>query len=147
MTCSGSCCENFPLPFSKEILNRKLQEGVQFNGTPNETKMIAEMVIPIQKEAFKHNGSRYFWYTCKNWDRETRKCTVYEKRPVMCRTYPDTGTRGEHKPVYKCSDMLHNGCSLTCGTPREKAMEEFKKSHGLVKDGNVIRLQQLSPTP
>src|SRR5882724_5183165 len=112
MTCNGNCCENFVLPSSKEMLNRDAQQGKTANGSQLEMKMIANMVIPIQNESFMHEGKRYFWYTCKNFDKQTRKCTIYEKRPVLCRTYPDH----PDQPTMTCANCTYNGCDMPCGT-------------------------------
>lgn len=126
MSCTGNCCENFPLPLSKEMLKRRAQESKNANGSLLEMRMIADMVIPIQKEAFYHGDKRYFWFTCKHFDKQTRKCTIYEKRPVMCRTYPDKYDKIQH-----CKASLYNGCELSYGTPRHVANEEFVKANNL----------------
>lgn len=84
--------------------------------------MIAEMVIPLGTvtkkfiketrtdrrpmdmiaKAFKRQ--RRFVYTCKNLDKKTGNCKVYDERPKMCRTFPD-GTYCEFK---KCTDKKWN---------------------------------------
>jgi Fe-S-cluster containining protein len=85
LSCNGGCCENFPLPMSKEMINRRYQNSQDANGTLLEMKMLKEMVIPLQNSAFVAGGKRFFWYTCKHWSKESRKCTIYEKRPSLCR--------------------------------------------------------------
>jgi Fe-S-cluster containining protein len=130
MTCNGACCEGFPLLLSKEMLMRRYQNSEDANGTLLEMKMVAEMVIPIQNEAVVHNGKRYFWFTCKNFDKQTRRCRIYEKRPSLCRSYPDK--YGE-EPI-KCSSMLHNGCEMSCGTEINKARLDFKIANGLIEE-------------
>jgi Fe-S-cluster containining protein len=32
--------------------------------------------------------SETFYFRCRHFDRETRRCTDYENRPAMCRDYP-----------------------------------------------------------
>lgn len=31
----------------------------------------------------------YYHYKCKHYDKKNRKCTIYEVRPWMCRSYPN----------------------------------------------------------
>lgn len=42
-------------------------------------------------------------YACKVWDPSTRLCMEYERRPRMCRGYPDYGKGG------RCE---HDGCEI-----------------------------------
>lgn len=36
-------------------------------------------------------SARFYHYSCKNFDKETKKCTIYEDRPNMCRTHAAYG--------------------------------------------------------
>lgn len=38
----------------------------------------------------RHQPDKTFGTVCKFLDRETRRCTVYEARPAICRSYPGT---------------------------------------------------------
>jgi Fe-S-cluster containining protein len=144
MTCNGNCCEHFVLPFSYEVIKRRAQHDVGANGTLLEMRMVADMVIPLKKyQPYTNRVAKYFWYTCKHFDTQTRKCKIYDKRPSLCRTYPD----GSLDKPNTCKSVLFNGCGMVGGTPQGIAREDFKKAHGLIKDGNNTRLQQLSETP
>jgi Fe-S-cluster containining protein len=122
MECNGSCCERFPLPVSFQMLRRWAQEGIAVNGTLEETKMLVGMLIPLTKEALLDGWKRYFFYTCKNFNTQTRKCMVYDKRPSLCRTYPDDTL---------CSKTMQGGCGMTCGTEVVEARRQFKTAHGI----------------
>ncbi|HVR42502.1 MAG TPA: YkgJ family cysteine cluster protein [Thermoanaerobaculia bacterium] len=39
--------------------------------------------------ALRHQKDQIFGSICTFFDRETRRCTVYEARPNVCRSYPD----------------------------------------------------------
>jgi Fe-S-cluster containining protein len=63
-------------------------------------EVIAEMVVPLSvleaNERLERFGSDREYtseseghvYTCRHFDDETRLCTIYERRPEMCRDYP-----------------------------------------------------------
>ena len=42
----------------------------------------------------RHQPDKIYGTVCKFLDRETRRCTVYEARPAICRTYPGTARCG-----------------------------------------------------
>ena len=58
----GLCCDKFTL------------------GEPEKTEH-ADMLNDLGQD----------WFTCKNWNKETRLCMIYETRPQMCRDYPEPG--------------------------------------------------------
>lgn len=82
--CNGSCCERFFISSSPAELNERASKN---DPTVDiDIQQIAAMVIPIEEA--KGEGVPGYWYTCKNWDTETRLCTIYETRPQMCRDFP-----------------------------------------------------------
>jgi Fe-S-cluster containining protein len=137
MGCSGKCCEEFTLTsLSKTALMRRAQNGETANGTNLEMKMIADMTISLdngrpRKEATVTSNKtvKIFKYRCKWHDKVTGKCTIYSKRPVMCRIFPS------EKTLLK--DIKDLGCDPECfsklGTPIEQALKEFKEAWGLIK--------------
>lgn len=110
--CTGHCCELFYLPFTPKQIKqvRKLKEkkerghitfkkGKAVNANDGglyEIKEIAEMVIPISPSKEKVTATilnqggyhKDHYYTCKNFDKETRNCKIYSSRPHMCRNHP-----------------------------------------------------------
>lgn len=124
MGCTGKCCELFTFTQSKEWFKRGAQEGNEANGTRLEMQMIADMIVPLDqgRPTLENDGKKHFWFRCKHHDVVSGKCTIYDKRPVVCRIHPTkSGDKGICTPE----------CTLTQGTPRELAEEEFCKAHGI----------------
>lgn len=44
--------------------------------------MVADMLVPLR------DGDAVLHFTCRHWDPASRLCTVYDRRPRMCRDYP-----------------------------------------------------------
>ena len=76
--CTGECCRRFPLSCKLATL----VEIVQAYPLDAENAKILDMVILIDRTP------EYDYFTCKNWDPETKLCRTYETRPRMCREYP-----------------------------------------------------------
>ena len=45
--------------------------------------------------------TKQHYYTCKHFNPKTRDCTIYEIRPAMCRSYPDSGLCNYAKCTWK----------------------------------------------
>jgi Fe-S-cluster containining protein len=94
--CDGACCAAFRLTHKVSVVRRmaKANRG-------NELAMIADMVVPLtpkqaneRLEQFTGERGVFPWsdrghhFTCRHWDEGTRLCTVYDRRPMMCRGFP-----------------------------------------------------------
>lgn len=104
--CLGLCCAAFPLPKGSYAdlvsgkTNEQREEGMV---------RLKDILVPLtQLEAhvrIAQVGSGFLaqvpdpgngeWFTCNQWDKETKRCKVYERRPIMCRDFP-YGKRCEH---------------------------------------------------
>ena len=42
----------------------------------------------------RHRSDKHFVTACMMLDQETRRCTIYEARPGVCRKYPDSSRCG-----------------------------------------------------
>jgi Fe-S-cluster containining protein len=42
----------------------------------------------------RHKNDHIFKSVCQFLDPETRQCSVYDARPTLCRTYPDSARCG-----------------------------------------------------
>jgi len=84
-------------------------------GTDPDDKTVRDMVIPLtHRQAVararkfgvpitirKHlKGPMTRWYACRHWDEETRLCSIYDRRPMICRDFP-------------YGDPCRYGCSCT----------------------------------
>lgn len=88
--CTGGCCRSFPLPLgvTKERLQadpRSFEDG----------EMVADMLVPLGREEVDGHPL----YTCKHLDYVTGDCTVYDRRPAMCREFP----YGLRCPIVGCT--------------------------------------------
>lgn len=112
--CDKTCCD---------------MHNVSLSVNENELIMIyGEKILP---EHFKVNGIKpihasgmYSIETktyCRHFDESTRKCLIYDKRPMSCRTYPFF--------VEKDSILIKSGCSLTKGGMAYKKLLEIASSH------------------
>jgi Fe-S-cluster containining protein len=106
--CTGHCCEIFYLPFTpkqlKAVRKLKKKKGMNISIKGNKAinsrsgvmdiRQVAEMAIPIspsKEKITEHIGEKYAYgkyYTCKNFDKETKNCKIYDLRPKMCRDFP-----------------------------------------------------------
>lgn len=79
--CIGKCCSEFSL--IGDTKEDYVKDGIDGD---EESAFIGEMLIYIGQD-----GENPEWptYTCKYWDTKSSLCTVYDKRPQMCRDYPN----------------------------------------------------------
>jgi Fe-S-cluster containining protein len=50
-----------------------------------------------QKRLLRHRKDKIFDSTCTMLDQDKRRCTVYEARPAVCRSYPDSSRCGYYE--------------------------------------------------
>lgn len=106
--CTGHCCRSFHLGLSMDDLKARVGKGNA------DDDFVADMVIPLGFIRTPHKVNKYarrhepeskfmsamgYYYTCRHY--VDGNCTVYEKRPDMCRRYPND------KPC------VYLGCELT----------------------------------
>jgi Fe-S-cluster containining protein len=92
----GACCDPVSLPYT-------LREMLTDPAIPaDQRQWAARSLTPMSpREAFRIapwlrgrlqrvEGRLVptFYFRCRHFDRETRRCTDYENRPLMCREYP-----------------------------------------------------------
>lgn len=102
--CYGSCC-TMPVEIKAEDLVRLgVATGDDFETSPKKTakRLIKEGIVQSYREGTdlfmlvaRPNGD------CRYLDFKTRLCTVYEKRPGVCRSFPDIGPRPGFCPINK----------------------------------------------
>lgn len=133
--CEGQCCAVFPWPTPPAEMRRQWEDApyadwdrIHAAGNGADQLMIADMLVPLTDEEADErcerfgidpnfpalcaaNGQKQL-YTCKNWDEETKLCTVYEARPDMCATYPYA------KTCFHCK--VEGGCTNGPGWRKEE---------------------------
>jgi Fe-S-cluster containining protein len=88
--CTGTCCVAFYLrrPSTNPVVLEMLlpidrDEAEQRHRALGDLSVAADLSAGTATE--EGDGQ---WYKCKNWDEDTRLCTIYDTRPTMCRDYP-----------------------------------------------------------
>jgi Fe-S-cluster containining protein len=76
--CVGMCCACFNL-------QGKTPAVIAAADPPN-MHLILDMLRPLP---VLDADTKEQMYTCRNWDRRTMLCTIYEDRPRMCRSFPN----------------------------------------------------------
>ncbi len=101
-SCAANCC-TMPVEVKLPDLVR-LELVDPFEAEHEAPKQIAKRLQKmgvIEHFNFKHSIftlSRRANGDCHNLDAQTRRCTVYEKRPTTCRLHPQVGPRPGYCP-------------------------------------------------
>ncbi|MBV8031501.1 MAG: YkgJ family cysteine cluster protein [Betaproteobacteria bacterium] len=93
--CPGYCC-SYPeievTPRDIERLARHL--GLSYDvAEARLTKYDAKEKVRL----LRHQKDEHFQTVCTLFDRQQRRCTVYEARPAVCRSYPDSPRCGYYE--------------------------------------------------
>lgn len=94
--CSGSCCTMPVEVKSEDLIRLGLTDEDEINQSPRKVakRLMKEGVISSYRD-----GTGLFMLTqkpnddCYFLDLKTRLCTVYEKRPGVCREFPNIGPK------------------------------------------------------
>src|SRR6476620_7842876 len=81
-TCTGACCD--PV-----VMYQSQYEDMSRNPKSHPNGRYVLNMLSGRRPSSRAPGMLEF--DCKYFDRETRRCTAYDRRPKMCRTYPDEG--------------------------------------------------------
>ncbi len=101
-SCAANCCT---MPVEVKLADLVRLELVDpFEAEHEEPKQIAKRLQKaglIERFNFKHNIftlSRRANGDCAHLDAQTRRCTVYDKRPNTCRLHPQVGPKPGYCP-------------------------------------------------
>jgi Fe-S-cluster containining protein len=88
VACPGYCCFDLgPIRFGdRHVTIEMLEELARDPAETGARFFLEKMLIPLGKDA---NGSEHFG--CNFFDIVDRKCTIYARRPKMCRGFPYGG--------------------------------------------------------
>lgn len=88
--CGGACCRRFFVhTHSPEQILAKYEWAVarivagEDDSHSWDVVTIHEMLLPLEVNEDGHQA-----YTCRHFDEPAGLCTIYERRPLMCATYP-----------------------------------------------------------
>lgn len=111
--CTGQCCKEFPLSYGPEELRERckprpaldilrISKPTFLDMAPiQDGEIIADMVIYLGWRRWKladindemKAQPKMHFYTCKHLQ-DDGNCGIYDKRPRMCRDYPEYGRDG-----------------------------------------------------
>ena len=85
LKCPAYCCSYERIDVTKRDVERLARH---FGLTPQAAELKFTKVIEGHI-ALRHQKDQIFGSICQFIDKETRRCSVYEARPTVCRTYPE----------------------------------------------------------
>ncbi len=83
--CPGYCCSYPLIPLNSRDVDRLARHfGLGFEAARKKfTKKDGDQPYAMRRKADEHFGR-----VCRFFDTDKRRCTIYEARPEICRTYP-----------------------------------------------------------
>ncbi len=99
--CTGACCQRFTLPFGpseawasfRELQRRNRGEKPDLSiRCYTDIDKVAPMLVYLgtfmADADWTPRPKLHHHFTCRYFDRQNKVCTVYERRPQVCRTHP-----------------------------------------------------------
>jgi Fe-S-cluster containining protein len=83
--CPGYCCSYEIIPLTKHDVER-LAEHFDLSFARARTKYT--VARDEEKFTMRRKADEHFGKICQFFDTEARRCTIYNARPTVCRTYP-----------------------------------------------------------
>lgn len=84
--CPAYCCSYDRIEVTRrDMLKLAKHFGISYNQAEKRYTKIA-----FGSRVFRHKKDHIFKQVCQFLDPETRRCTIYEARPAVCREYPDS---------------------------------------------------------
>jgi Fe-S-cluster containining protein len=84
--CPAYCCSYDRIEVTKrDMLKIARHFGISYNQAEKRYTKTA-----FGSRVFRHKKDHIFKKVCQFLDSETRRCTIYEARPAVCREYPDS---------------------------------------------------------
>lgn len=84
--CPAYCCSYDRIEVTRrDMLKIAKHFGISYNQAEKRYTKIA-----FGSRVFRHKKDHIFKKVCQFLDSETRRCTIYEARPAVCREYPDS---------------------------------------------------------
>lgn len=97
--CPGYCC-SYPRITVTDKDIRRLARHFEIPESDARKKFTTTYLIEDGEEKgqeeviLRHRKDHVYATVCRFFDRDERRCTVYEARPAVCRQYPDGKTCG-----------------------------------------------------
>ncbi len=88
LKCPGYCCSHSRIAVSEHDIVRLARH---FDVTPQKAKerfTYHYKTKEVDEQILRHHKDHIYKSICRFFDRDERRCTVYEARPNVCRKYP-----------------------------------------------------------
>src|ERR1700694_2243619 len=85
--CPAYCCSIYD---RVQVSQRDLKRWARHFGSSEETAAERHTKMYKKERILRRKKDPIFGLACKFLDPETRRCTIYNGRPGVCRTFPDT---------------------------------------------------------
>ena len=86
--CPGYCCSYDRIPISDFDIARLAQYFGVTAATARERYTYSRTHDGVEERLLRHHQDHVYKSVCRFFDRDARRCTVYEARPNVCRRYP-----------------------------------------------------------
>ena len=86
--CPGFCCSYSRIAISDHDIKRLAKHFDLSPAVAREKFTYRYQADGVDERVLRHHKDEVYGSICRFFDREARRCTVYEARPHVCRTYP-----------------------------------------------------------
>ena len=103
--CPGYCCSYPVIPLNSRDVKRLARHfGLGFEAARKKfTKVDGDEPYAMRRKADEHFGG-----ICRFFDTDKRRCTIYEARPEICRSYPGGKSCGYYDFLVSERDSQHD---------------------------------------
>jgi Fe-S-cluster containining protein len=86
--CPGYCCSHARIAVTENDIHRLAKHFGLSDRAARKRFTYHYEAQNISEQILRHHKDTIYKSVCGLFDRETRRCTVYESRPNVCRKYP-----------------------------------------------------------
>lgn len=88
LTCPGYCCSHSRIAVSDYDIARLAKHFEISPAAAREQFTYRYKTKDADEQILRHHKDHVYASVCRFFDRDARRCTVYEARPNVCRRYP-----------------------------------------------------------
>ena len=92
--CPGYCCSYARIAVSDADIERLARHFGIAADAARHRFTYRYRIGDVDEQLLRHRKDHIFKSTCRFFDQDRRRCTVYAARPEVCRTYPEHRTCG-----------------------------------------------------
>ena len=86
--CPGYCCSHPRIAVTDHDIARLARHAGISDRAARKKFTYRYQADDVDEQILRHHKDTVYKSVCRFFDRETRKCTVYDARPYVCRKYP-----------------------------------------------------------